>query len=272
MVTAPLTTDFSLTPRIGHSIEIIDIAFTGGSISQSMDIIIGGEKMLFNPMGSGVNAVNLPPTVNLNQYGLFTRIRQVFPSVPLLKVGEGETLTVVKQSSGMQLYIWYRELTGEDMVLSTMPGGSLNDNRLYVASHYQTLSFNANEEKFLTCNTTNNPAGYPLFPFGGVVPLNLEYDLLGVIASVTTDQYAYVTSGLRVWKQQESILSKEQDYTDFNFLRPLKQDEARILSLLPAPITFKGNENMIVEADIKASAHNTIGDLSVVMIFLQRPK
>lgn len=262
---------FIFTPPQGYSIEILEIGATTASAIGFIDITIGQEKMLQLPIGKATQSVCAPPFVDVNTFGLFETVRAKYPEIPTLKVGQTETLTIAQSGAQAILYLWYRILDGEDLIINTVPGGSQNPNRLFVSNFYSSGTLANNAEITLDLIVANNLPGYPRWPFEGVVPVNRQYLYIGTIYRCTSDVGDITEQTLQVWKANESILGKDFDFCHNSFFKPQDYALNRRLNLFPAPYIFESNEDMKTRVYLKNVAMgNATYELRLSHLFLQR--
>ena len=149
-------------------------------------------------------------------------------------VAEGQTfaLSGVNQANAIQM-VEYEVYDGEDMKPEMMNGSKAAE---YLFVNYGNAggSIQATLANLLT--TAKNPAEFPDFPYGKVVPANYEIDILGILGS--------------------TFAPKENDGTDYTYTKYLKMirdrevlfDEDREgLLFMARNTTAKANCDMIAE-------------------------
>lgn len=102
----------------------------------------------------------------------------VFKGFP---VAEGETFTIDLVTGANDVKMVEYDIYEAGDMLNTMENGSKAESYMYVNYGGTGAVLQATAETVL--GTANNPAEYPDFPFGGVVPSGHEIELIGVLAS-----------------------------------------------------------------------------------------
>lgn len=182
--------------------------------------------------------------------------RGIFAGWP---VAEGQTfaLSGVKQANCIQM-IEYEVHEGGD-ITSDMPNGSTAAEYLFINYGNAGGSIQATEENIL--NTSKNPAEFPDFPFGNVVPAKYEVDVIGILGStfapVANDgtDYTY-TKYLKLIKDREVLFDEDRNGLLFmarntsskggcdmlaegwSVIGNYTDEDAKEPFILPAPLTF----------------------------------
>lgn len=129
-------------------------------------------------------------------------------------VAEGQTfaLSGVKQANCIQM-IEYEVHDGGDMT-ADMPNGSAAAEYLFINYGNAGGSIQATESNLL--NTSKNPAEFPDFPFGNVVPAKQEVDIIGILGSTFAPKendgsiYTY-TKYLKLIKDREVLFDEDRN-------------------------------------------------------------
>ena len=153
----------------GAAVDTAEIC-TGGaatgaktaSIPTSTDVVIGGQ---------------VPHSLHktLLAYMIEKGIMAGYP----IAVGETFTLSGIKQANAIQLVIYERH-EAEDMKAEA-PNGSKSEE--YVFINYGNAGGNITTVTSTEYTTSKNPAEFPDFPFGKVVPAKTKIELLSLLAS-----------------------------------------------------------------------------------------
>lgn len=242
--------DIIIDAKVDHALEIYEIGGVGSGASQGLDIMIGGEKMLFLPCVDSVNSVCPPPNIATANNGFFGMIRDKFPEVPRLIVGQGERLTITRRLSGAACvaHLWFIDHYGENLPVNTQPGGSMNDDRPFCITSQQSVITGAASTVITVINNLFMPSGYPSFPFSGIVLPGVQYDLLGLACYVDVSAAPNTTmNGIRLWKMNESLLTPNEGFVPFTVFPPQVSTGDKHLTLFEQPISFNVNETCIME-------------------------
>ena len=243
------TANLQLEAKVDEGFEVMEIGIASGAAGLVATLIIGNEVMTGIPCDDG--AENLVPVegIQTNSHPLIKTIKSKFPDVPLYKVSSGEILTITSGGAAGIAYLFYRQLSGAEIPAKSAAGASEGTSRLIIQHGKNLTSVGAGLTVDLIIATPLNPAGLPNFPFGELVPVNTEWDLLGFACQAGAGCGANTTiGGIRLWKNQESILVREQGillptlfpYPDAAIDKPI--------FLFPKPITFIGQEELKIEA------------------------
>ena len=241
--------DLTLEAKVDEGFEILDIGITGGAALLVATLIIGNEIMTGLPCSTGLENVVPVSRVNVNTHPLIPEIVAKFPVVPLYKVAAGEKVVITSGGAAGVAYLIYRLLTGADIPAKTAPGGSEGTSRLFISHGSITHAVAAGATEDFLVNVPLNPVGLTGFPFGELVPVGIEFDLLGFATNLGAASGAGVTfDGFRLWKAQESILRLDQAFID-PLLFPYNQDAVDLpIFTMPKLITFIANEEFKIEA------------------------
>jgi len=129
-------------------------------------------------------------------------------------VAEGQSFIIegVKDSDSIVMVQYEIHEPGD--ISSDMPNGSESSEYLFVNYGNAGGSIQATSENILT--TPKNPAEFPDFPYGKVVPPNYEISLLGVLGSTFAPKendgsaYSY-TKYLKLVKQRETLFDEDRN-------------------------------------------------------------
>lgn len=144
--------------RIGASGTTVKTA----SIPTSTDIVIGGQ---------------VPQALHKTLFGLMVE-KGIMAGYPVA-VGETFKISGVKQANAIQVVIYERH-EADDMK-SEMPNGSKCSE--YVFINYGNAGGNITAVASTQYSTSKNPAEFPDFPFGKVVPAKTKIELISILAS-----------------------------------------------------------------------------------------
>jgi len=264
--------NLSLEAKVDEGFEIMDVGITGGAALLVAVLIIGNEIMTGLPCSNNLECLVPVPRVDTNTHQLLADVVAKFPQVPKYKVSAGETVILSSGGAAGTGYLIYRLLTGADIPAKSAEGASEGLSRLFLShgSITHATAIGATEDFIVSVGL--NPVGLTAFPFGELVPVNVEFDLLGFATNLGAASGANVTyNGLRIWKAQESILRKDQAFlTPTLFPYPTNNIDKPLFTL-PKPLTFIANEEMKVEAratNAGAGIQNAI--INFTAVFLMR--
>ena len=127
-----------------------------------------------------VRCMNAARTPTSSQQTLLKYLadKGIFKGFP---VGEGETFTIELITGATAVKVVEYDIYDGPDITNTMENGSKSDTLMYVnygdtGANIQTVADNV----LVECN---NPAEYPDFPFGGIVPSGHKIELFGILAS-----------------------------------------------------------------------------------------
>jgi len=202
--------------------------------------------------------------------GLFGKIREKYPEVPLFRVCEGEKLSISRLAAATKCLVRYAHLTGAEAPKPTESGATLSDNRLLLSSGKEAFSLTGTTAKVHTTLVSINPSGIIDFPYGVKVPSGYELDLLGFCVGVGAPSAGTVTvSGIRLWYRDESILKPEQAYQGVDLFGYLGSSGQLKPFLFDAPIKLVAGDELKVEIELTPTVTAT-GDLYATFIFNQK--
>ena len=155
----------------------------------------------------------------------------IFKGFPVA-TGQTFTVTGAKQASAIQMVIY--EIYDPADIKADIENGTLAEE--YVFVNYGNCGASVKTAADHLLNTSKNPAEFPDFPFGNVVPANYEMDILGILGS--------------------PFAPKENDGTNYSYTKYLKlvkdrttlfDEDRNGLLFLQKTITAKGNMDAIAE-------------------------
>lgn len=127
-----------------------------------------------------VRPMNMTETPSSGQDSIlaYLKKRGLFQGYP---VAEGETFTLELATGATAVKVIEYEIHDVGDMLNTMDNGSKSDTYMYLSYGDSGANIQATAENLL--NESNNPAEYPDFPYGAVVPSGQKIELLGILAS-----------------------------------------------------------------------------------------
>lgn len=125
-------------------------------------------------------AMNIEHTPDSQQKTILGLLREkgIFAGYP---VGEGETFTVQLITGATSVTVVEYDIYDAGDMVPEMPNGSKGDSYLYLNYGDTGAVIQAVADNVL--GESNNPAEYPDFPFGGIVPADSQIELIGILAS-----------------------------------------------------------------------------------------
>lgn len=108
----------------------------------------------------------------------YLKKRGLFQGYP---IAEGETFTVELCTAAAAVKVVEYEIHDVGDFVNTMDNGSKSDSYMYVSYGDSGGNIQAAADNLL--NESNNPAEYPDFPYGAVVPSGTKIELIGILAS-----------------------------------------------------------------------------------------
>jgi len=149
-------------------------------------------------------------------------------------VGEGETFIVHDIIEATSISIVEYEIYDSGDMTPEMPNGSKSDN--YVFINYGDTGAVITDEIDTTLGETNNPAEFPDFPFGEVVPSGKKIELLGILAS---DVSPALNAGAASLQTEFLQLMRGREFL-------FDEDRQGLLYYSPFPLPL-GHQDMIAE-------------------------
>jgi len=271
LATAALT----LPARANRGYRIHDIGCQGTGLGQGVVVTVNDMRSLFIPAINGISNVAYPKFYGAQTAGFFEQLKMRFPAIPSIIGGADEEITFerVNTAGACTVYVWYEELDGADIPNPTEPGGSLNDERITVQYGRQTFSIAAGATETERATTAVMPSGFRGFPFTEVVPSNRRMDLLGIATPVDlTSAPNTVCNGVRVWKEEQSILANDEDFCPVEVFPVTDGTTDQRLALFKTPIPFMPNDEMKIEYNFTNSGGGAEDVYpSTILIFNQVP-
>jgi hypothetical protein len=264
--------DLILEARVDEGFEVIDIGIIGGAAGVVAQLIIGNEIMTGLPCDAAAENIVPVPGLETNQNPLLSTLLKKFPALPMYKVSSGERLVVSSGGAAGVCHLLYRQFAGAEISAKTVDGASEGAQRLYFSHGKSEVTVGIGATVDVIAATELNPVGLPGFPFGELVPVNTEFDLLGFCCSLGGGSGANVTfDGLRLWKLQESILVRDQGFV-IPGLYPYNRDNVdKPMFMLPTPLNFVGQEELKVEVrTTNAGAAPQVSQIFFTFAFLMR--
>lgn len=201
---------------------------------------------------------------------LFQRLQQlaIFAGYP---IAEGETFEIRPAVAGASIVgaIIYEVWDAAD-VKPEEDSGSKSDSFTFL--NYGTNSAQIAAGSYGRLDKSRNPAEYPAFPFGDVVPAAYEVDILGILLkdwggdvddTANTMRYLRLTKDRRVlWSDDRRGIycTQGMSYFTWGSIRKTNTD----IKLFPKPLTFKAGDELLV--DLSAAVNVTALDVMIAMI------
>ncbi|RKZ29248.1 hypothetical protein DRQ29_00320 [bacterium] len=277
--------DLQLEAKSGESLLIKDI-FIYNPVNDYATIRIEKTTVGYFRVGGILgNHLSFSPTDNGKKTILgYLRDKGIFTGFP---VAEGETFVIdgVAQTGAIQSVVYEKHDAGD--ITNVMENGSKSDNYLFI-NYGRSSSVNDGDNIF---SSSQNPAEFPEFPFGAVVPSGHNMTLYGLLFSdvgKTSDSAGnkQVTKYLKFIKDREVMFDEKRkgipvigsaptsdginvgsgqsivgNYSDVDYREPF---------MFPEPRTFiSGDElNVYITTDVlTGSANISVNEIELGMIF-----
>lgn len=183
--------------------------------------------------GDGTRALDLSRSGDQGHKTLLDLLARkgLFGGFPVA-TGQTFTITGAKQANCIQMVL-YEIYDPADIKADAKNGTTAEE---YIFINYGNCGASIKTAADHLLNTSKNPAEFPDFPFGSVVPSNYEIDILGVLGS--------------------PFAPKENDGTNYSYTKYLKfvkdrttlfDEDRNGLLFLQKSATAKGNMDMIAE-------------------------
>lgn len=163
-------------------------------------------------------------------------------------IAEGETFTLQLITGATAVKMVEYEIYDAGDIVNTMPNGSKSNTFLYVS--YGDTGANLQLIVDTVLGESNNPAEFPDFPFGGLVPSGQKIDLIGILASDVapaanvTGTYSS-TQYLKLMKGREVLF--DEDHNGLLYYNP-QQDPPGAVNLIGEGYAPGGN---FTQCDLK---------------------
>jgi len=264
-----LSADLELQAQSGEGFVIKDIFAESVVVGEYLTIIISDTVMFACLTESTEIGMLRFSDAKESIRGLFTKIREKYPTVPLFRVSEGEKLVIKRLTNDTKCLVRYAHLVGADLPKSTEPGGTLSDNRLLISSGSQAITITADLTHYLTSLTSMNPSGIMDFPFGVKVPAGYRMELLGFCVNVHKLTGVGITiDGIRLWFRDESILKPAQAYLSNDLFKYISDDGQSVPFLFDSPILMVSGDELKTEVKVTGTSADT-GVVYISFIFNQ---
>ena len=277
--------DLQLEAKTGESLLVKDIFIYNPASDYATIRIEKTTVGYFRVGGTLGNHLSFTPADSDKKTILgYLREKGIFTGFP---VAEGETFIIddVAQSGAIQCVVYEKHDAGD--LTSVMENGSKSDSYLFI-NYGRPSSVNDGDNIF---SGSQNPAEFPEFPFGAVVPSGHNMTLYGLLFSdmgKTTDSAGnkQITKYLKFIKDREVLFDEERkgisvigsaptsdgtnigtgqsvvgNYSDVDYREPF---------MFPEPKTFiSGDElNVYITTDVlTGSANISTSEVELGMIF-----
>ena len=253
-----LASDLELEAKSGEGFIIKEI-FGESAVEGEFLTLIISDTVMFSVLTdlAKIGLVRFPDAKE-NIRGLFAKIREKYPEVPLFRVSEGEKLVIKRLNDNTHVLVRYAHLTGGDIPKSTESGGTLSDNRLLISSGSEDAVITADLTEYLTTFISINPSGIIDFPFGVKVPAGYKLQLLGFCLDIgTTTGTAITITGVRLWFRDESILTPLQAYVSNDLFHYITTEGQLKPFLFDAPIEMVAGDELKTEVEVLGTEADT---------------
>lgn len=264
------TANLTVTAKVGESLRIKELRVGALAAHGFCECLIDRLSIGFFYIGD-INANHLEQCSEADALpNLFQRLQQlgVFAGYP---IAEGETFEIRPAVAGANIIgaIIYEIWDAED-VKPEEDCGSKSPSFTYI--NYGTNSAQITGGAYGRLDLSRNPAEYPAFPFGDVVPAGYEIDILGILLkdwggdvddTANTMRFLRLTKDRRVlWNEDRRGIycTQGMSYFTWGSIRQTNTD----IKLLPAPLTFKSGDELLV--DLSAAVNVTALDVLIATI------
>jgi hypothetical protein len=244
------TANLVIDPRASRGYIINEIGGYGAGAGQGLIITVNDERILFVPAIAGLTGIAEPRNRNAQTAGLLEQLYKQFPDLPRIHAGKDEGITIERATTvgACEAILEYEEWEGDDVMPPDVPGGSLNDERLFITVATHTVAVAAGVTIVHDVVNGTMPTGFRAFPWTEVCPSNRYMDLLGI--AVGYDNTASPTTtvdGIRVWRKEQSILANNEDFCEVLPFPVTDATNDRRLGLFKEPIRFEPNDELRVQ-------------------------
>jgi len=255
---ATLASDLELEAKAGEGFIIKEI-YAESAVEGEYTTVIISDTVMFSVLNdlAKIGMARFPDAKEINK-GLFAKIREKYPEVPLFRVSEGEKLIIKRLTDNTHCLVRYTHLTGGDAPKSTDGGGSLSENRLLISNGYEDAVISADLTEYLTTFLSMNPSGIIDFPFGSKVPAGYKLELLGFCLDIgTTTGTAITITGIRLWHNDESILTPLQAYLTNDLFHYITTEGQLIPFFFDTPIEMVAGDELKTEVKVLGTEADT---------------
>lgn len=266
------TATLSITAKVGEGLRIKELRVGALAAHGFCECFIDRLSIGFFYIGD-INANHLEQCSEADALpNLFQRLQQlgVFNGYP---IAEGETFEIRPAVAGALIVgaIIYEIWDAAD-VKPDEECGSKSSSFTFINYGTNTLQIAAGAYGRL--DLSRNPAEYPAFPFGDVVPPGYEIDILGILLkdwggdvdnTANTMRYLRLTKDRRVlWSDDRRGIycTQGMSYFTWGSIRQTNTD----IKLLPKPITFTPGDELLIDL----SAAVAVTALDVMIAFIQK--
>lgn len=268
------TANITLTPKVGEAYRIKQLRIGARHARGFAECLIDRLTMGFFYIGN-INANHLEQlSEGCTLPNIFERLQQlnVFNGYPL---AEGETFEIKPATVGADIVggIFYEIWDAAD-VSPEEDCGSKSPSFTYL--NYGTNTAQIDAGKYGRIDKSRNPAEYPAFPYGEVVPAGYEIDILGILIkdwggyvdnTANTMRFLRLTKDRKVlWNADRRGIYSTQGMSYFTW-GPCRQTQTDI-KLFPQPITFIAGDELLI--DLSAAGNVTAED--VLMATIQKAR
>lgn len=247
---ADLATDLELEAKFGEGYIIKEI-FAESDTEEEFITMIISDTVMFSSLVEKLSLGLLPFPIELRDIkGLFSKIREKYPLVPLFRVSEGEKLKISGNEGTIKCLVRYAHLTGAEVPKATEAGGTLSDNRLFISSGSKSGTTSGATAEYVRDFISINPKGLLDFPFLEKVPAGYRMELLGFCIgkdSVSTD---VSITGLRLWYRDESILKANQAFCGIDLFGYIGTSLQITPFMFDTPLVLVAGDELYPEVEI----------------------
>lgn len=206
-----------------------------------------------------------------NQRGILRKLKALglFPGYPLAS-GQKFIIDITGATNNNSRVLYERYDPGD--IVASMPNGTEWDEYMFI--NYGQNKSTITDATYGEMDESLNPAEFPDFPFGAVVPANVEIDILGVFPSTRRagtyvgDRFTY----LRFMRERTVMFDEDKNglympHGFGNFPQP-SEGYDREMELFPEPYVFHPGEELTVE--LKANYGAGIATDTIYVALLER--
>jgi len=264
------TANLTVQAKVGESLKIKELRVGALASHGFCECLIDRLSVGFWYIGD-INANHLEQCSEADALpNVFQRLQEkgVFNGYP---IAEGETFEIRPAVAGATIVgaIVYEIWDAADYKPEDDSGSK---SKSFTYLNYGTNAAQINAGTYGSINQSRNPAEYPAFPFGDVVPAGYEIDLMGLLLkdwggdvdnTANTMRFLRLTKDRRVlWNEDRRGIYCTQGMSYFTW-GPIRQTNTDI-KLFPAPLTFKSGDELLV--DLSAAGNVTALDVMMAVI------